>query len=73
MILSGVKYVHLNNVKIALTPAYMEQDPEKKKVLTLKYIEETVMPHAQIIEKHLAENGTGFLVGSEVINFTITF
>ena len=51
----------------------MEQDPEKKKVLTLKYIEETVMPHAQIIEKHLAENGTGFLVGSEVINFTITF
>nr|QJE50396.1 glutathione S-transferase sigma [Diaphanosoma celebensis]QST14966.1 GSTsigma1g protein [Diaphanosoma celebensis] len=48
------------------TPAYMEQDPVKKQELMVSYINDVVIPHAQIIEKHLANNATGFLVGSQV-------
>lgn len=44
----------------------MEQDPDKKKELFLKYNTETIQPHLTKIEEHLTKNGTGFLVGDAV-------
>ena len=45
---------------------YLEQDPEKKKENFAKYIADKIVPHIATTEKFLEENGTGFLVGSEV-------
>ena len=49
-----------------MRPVNYEKDPEKKKELLQKFLTESVLPHAAIIEKHLVKNGTGFLVGDEV-------
>lgn len=50
-----------------MRPAFLEKDPEKQKELYQKFLAENVVPHATIVERHLLKNGTGFLVGSEVI------
>ena len=50
----------------ALRPAVLEVDPEKQKELYQNFMQNTIAPHVAIIEKKLEENGTGFLVGSEV-------
>ena len=45
---------------------HFEKDPEKKKEEFTKWLAEKVHPHLSIIEKHVQENGSGYLVGSEV-------
>ena len=47
-------------------PYRFESDPEKKKQLLQELVTKNVRPHIQLIEKRLAENGTGYLVGSSV-------
>ena len=46
--------------------ATWEKDPEKQKELFDKVNEELIQPHVEKIEKHMTENGTGFLVGNAV-------
>ena len=50
----------------AARPSVLEKDPEKQKELYQIFMQNTIAPHVAIIEKKLEENGTGFLVGSEV-------
>ena len=45
---------------------HLEKDAEKRKEEFTKWIAERVNPHLSIIEKHVQENGSGYLVGSEV-------
>lgn len=47
-------------------PYRFESDPEKKKQLLQELVTKNVRPHIQLIEKRLAENGTGYLVGSSL-------
>jgi hypothetical protein len=51
----------------AFRPAVLEVDPVKKKELFQNFLQNTIEPHVPIIEKKLEENGSGFLVGSEVL------
>jgi hypothetical protein len=52
---------------IAARPSVLEKDPEKQKELYQLFMQNTIGPHVTLIEKKLEENGTGFLVGSEVL------
>ncbi len=61
------------NYVIGMKPIIMENDPDKKKELFLKYNTETIQPHLQKIEAHLVKNGTGFLVGDSVPIFFYFF
>ena len=45
---------------------YHEKDPEKRKQLFDKYVLETANPQLVLVEKHLAKNASGHLVGEEV-------
>jgi len=47
-------------------PYRLESDPEKKKQLFQEHLTKDIRPHIQLIEKRLAENGTGYLVGSSL-------
>lgn len=49
-----------------LRPVLIEADAEKQKDITQQFLNDTVAPYMEIVEKHLEKNGTGFLVGSEV-------
>ena len=51
----------------ALRPAVLEVDPEKQIELYQNFMQNTIAPHVPIIEKQLEGNGSGFLVGSEVL------
>ena len=52
-----------------MRPAFLEKDAEKQKELYQKFLTDSVVPHAAIVEKHLEKNNTGFLVGQEVMSF----
>jgi len=45
---------------------YHEKDPEKRKQLFDKYVFETANPQLVLVEKHLAKNASGHLVGEEL-------
>jgi len=47
------------------TPTW-ETDPVKQKELFDKVNQETIQPHLEKVEQHLAKNGSGHLVGQEV-------
>ena len=49
-----------------LISAYSEKDPERQEELYVKFVNQQIVPHVRIVDKQLADNGTGFLVGSEV-------
>ena len=49
-----------------MRPVFLEQDPDKKKELFQEAAEKHLLPHVQLIEKHLKKNGSGYLVGTAV-------
>jgi glutathione S-transferase len=57
---------------VAYTPLYYEQDAEKLKQLEDKFVDE-VCSYLEKIEIRLEKNGSGFLVGPEVICVIINF
>lgn len=50
-----------------MRPAFLEKDADKQKELYEKFMTETVGPHVALVEKQLEKNGTGHLVGKEVM------
>ena len=46
--------------------AYVANDEQKRKEATEEYVNKTLDPFIQFLEKQLAKNGTKFLVGSQV-------
>ena len=46
--------------------AYRETDPEKQKALYAEFVTASLVPHLMLVEKHLAANGSGHLVGDSV-------
>lgn len=50
----------------ATRAATWEKDPVKQKELFDKVNEDLIQPHVERVEKHMTENGTGFLVGNAV-------
>merc|ERR1712007_140334 len=50
-----------------MRPVFLEQDPDKKKELFQEAAEKHLLPHVQLIEKHLKKNGSGYLVGTAVL------
>lgn len=46
--------------------AYVANDEQKRKEAAEEYINKTLDPFIDILEKQLAKNGTKFLVGSQV-------
>nr|QST14963.1 GSTsigma1d protein [Diaphanosoma celebensis] len=50
----------------AMIPAAFEKDATKQAEMFEKFFSEQVVPHVKIIEKDLAKNGSGFLVGSQL-------
>ena len=47
-------------------PTMFEKDAAKKEEMLKKIFSEQVIPHVQIIEKDLAKNSSGYLVGSKI-------
>ena len=62
----------VNDIMNGAREPFLEKDPEKQKELWQTYIANQIVPHVQIIEKHLRKNGTGYLVGSSVRRFQST-
>lgn len=50
----------------ATRAATWEKDPVKQKELFDKVNEDLIQPHVERVEKHMTENGTGFLVGNAI-------
>lgn len=56
----------LNDLNAKMTPYFIEQDPEKKKALGKKNMEEDIKPFFERYENFLKASGTGHFVGNSM-------
>ena len=59
---------HVKDLMIAGRHSYTEKDPEKQKEFNAKYVADVLAPTIKKLEETLAKNGSGYLIGSDVID-----
>merc|ERR1712071_747247 len=57
---------HIGDLINGVRSAYRETDPEKQKALYAEFVTASLVPHLMLVEKHLAANGSGHLVGDSL-------
>jgi len=57
---------HIGDLINGVRSAYRETDPEKQKALYAEFVTASLVPHLVLVEKHLAANGSGHLVGDSL-------